>query len=296
MFGKLGRLFGRAWKFVIQQRESGAFLMLALGSLILFAAANLWEDLEAGITSSTGLSRFAFYLILLGAALLCLLAILALNWRRIGGNNRSQGIRIPPRDERLRSVIIDTLPQLKQIQGKLVPAIFGTATPPSDEIYRSFARNPRRSIALYSDSLAEFVGFASFWPITERAAAALKAGEIVEEELKAADILPADENQSARYAVIPAIAVLGHEESWGKRRGLKLLHHFAEFIEEEFLAQPGRSIELIATGWSDEGRELCGFIEMDLIGRFPHDGEMLPLFVKQIDIRTIKRGKADLVG
>ena len=52
----------------------------------------------------------------------------------------------------------------------------------NEEVYKSFERNPRRSLALYSEDEKKFVGFASFWPITDTAAKKLMEGSISEND------------------------------------------------------------------------------------------------------------------
>jgi hypothetical protein len=293
----LSKLLGRLWEFFRNKQEAGAFLAIVIVSAITVAVSKLWPDAEGAITGLLGISARGLYLALLGVGFLSLFVYVGVNRDEIFRHGQGfSGLRRAP--ERLRVIAIETEAQLREIQEGVVAEVFGSYTPPDEEVYRIFRRNPRRSIGLYSDDLSRFVGFASIWPITEEAAVAIKKGERVEEDLTANDILPVAENATARFAVIPGIAVLPDERGTDAR-GAVLLPAFRRFIIAEYLPGRGRSIELIASAFSKDGLWLCGQLGMDPIGSFTHapgkrlwlfrKGKEMPLFVKEVTAQTLRR-------
>lgn len=264
--------FRRVRDFIAHKQKAGALLIVVTLAPITWASSQLLPEFKTLVTGWFGISDRTLFLAVLGTGIVALTLYIAINWRDIFQSNQGLDGLI----ERSHIVRIDTEGQLRQIQEGLVPEIFGVYSAPDEEVYRIFRKNPRRSIALYSDELNRFVGFASIWPITPEAAAAIKEGRRVEEDLTEADILPLSENQTAKFAVIPAIAVLPDERRENDGRGFKLMRAFVKFIIEEYLASPGRSIQLIASGYSRQGISLCTRYGMHPLGDFQHSGGQNP--------------------
>ena len=173
--------------------------------------------------------------------------------------------------ERLSIVPLETEAQLRDIQTRVVPEVFGSYTPPDEQVYRIFAKNRATTIGLFSTDLNRFVGFATIWPLTPAAAADIKSGKRVEEELTADDIVPLEANATARYAVIPGIACVRDAARPGSReRGAALLEGFAEFVLREYLADRAHALQLIASAFSKDGLRMCNLVRMSPAGTFAH--------------------------
>lgn len=289
--GGLSRSLGGLWRLVRREHKADAFLVVVILSVIAFAAAQLWSEVRLAVTAWFGSERM-FNLVMLGAGLISLLAYVI--WKRVF--QPDQGLR---QLERLRAVPIETEAQLREIQEGVVADIFGSYTPPDEEVYRIFRKNPRRSIGLYSDDEGAFVGFASIWPITAEAANAIKRGERVEEDLTIDDIIPADQNMAAEFAVIPGIAVLPNDRGETEQRGVRLILAFGKFIGNEYLSGRGRSIEIIASAFSRDGLAMCRKFEMTPLGTFSHSvgrwlwffpkGKRMPLFHRRFTLADVRR-------
>lgn len=114
-------------------------------------------------------------------------------------------------------------------------------------------------------------------------------GSITEEDLVAEDILPAAENSTAKFALVPAVAVIEAGTKRGFRRGLKLMLSFRRFLKEEYFSAPDRSITVIAMGYSDDGEKWCErlHLEKKTMVKYP-DNKWYPLFVKQVTRKDLK--------
>ena len=295
----LRKRVARIWDFFRHQQEAGAFLAIVIVSAITFGASQLWPDLEAAVIGSFNISKRGFYLALFLSGLASFAAYLAFNWNEIFRKDQGFSELLRPA-ERLRVIPIETEAQLREIQEGVVAEVFGSYTPPDEEVYRIFRKNSRRSIGLYSDDLGAFVGFASIWPITPEAARAIKSGERVEEDLTVDDILAGDNNAVAEFAVIPGIAVVPNGAGKTNERGTRLLRAFGGFIGQEYLSGSGRSIELIASAFSTDGLAMCNKFRMTPLGSFDHGSggrfrlfskkKNMPLFHKVVTLADLKRG------
>ncbi|WP_422056743.1 hypothetical protein [Sphingomonas sp.] len=281
-------LVKKCYRFLTHRRESGAIVAVVLVSVFAFLVAKLWDAGTDLLVENMGLGKLVVYAILAALVLVFLLGYIAFYAREIG----RYGLSMPPpaHGEELVILPIDSLALLRDIQERIVPAIFQGATPPNDEVYRMFERNQRRSIGLYSKDQAQMVGFASCWPITREAAEAIKAGTLIEEDLTAEQLLPTAQNREAEYVIVPGVAVMEADTRRGARRGMALMYGLRRFIIEEYLHHPDRSVELIATAARGKGEEWCKRIGMTLHRVVDHgDGQPLPLYVKRVTLADLLR-------
>lgn len=264
----------------------------ALGLMVYGIGFGLSKLFETGLTevaTNSGSHEWQMHLAILLLSLLSAVAYLFVKRRDI-----FKRVSLPSRPigEKLTTVKINSLSLLKIIQEEVVPEIFGTATPPKEMIYESFKKNPCRSIGLYSKDEQKFVGFASFWPITEEAAKKLMDGTKTEEDLQVEDMLPAAENATAKFALIPGVGVIDPETKKGFKRGLKLMLYFRQFLKAEYFGDPERSITVLAMGYTNDGEKWCQRLHLEKITmvKYPDD-TWYPLFAKQVT----RRGLDDFV-
>ena len=149
--------------------------------------------------------------------------------------------------------------ELEQIRNGLHRAIYGGSAPNDEDINRMYAANPRLGIGLYDRESEDFVAFATTWPIRDATALRLISGETTENELTSQDVLPAAENGRANYVLIPAF---GAAKAWQAQLGFKLFSELKSALKENYLAGRGRSITLIATGFSKDGEAWCKHFSM----------------------------------
>ena len=278
----------KVYRFLAHRRDSGALVAIGLISVFAFLVTKLWDTAADMVAESTGYGKLAVYTALAVAVLLFLLGYIAFYAREV----RRYGLSMPTpsKGEDLAVLPIDSLDLLRDVQERIVPAIFQDASPPSAEVYKMFERNDRRSIGLYSRDRNQMVGFASCWPLTPEAAEAMKAGTLIEEHLVADHLLPAAQNAHAEHILIPGVAVMDAETSLGARRGMVLMYAMRRFLIEEFLSHPGRSIEIIATAARGKGEEWCERAGMTLHRVIDHgDGMPLPLYVKRFTLSDLIR-------
>jgi hypothetical protein len=282
------------WDFIREQRQEGAFLLAGFMALIIFATSQLWGDVEVELTRVLAVEKSTLYLGLLWLGVFALAGYIFVQRARIIRKGRpGAGIEIPPPGERLRIEPIDTLPKLRQIQEVLVPAIFGSDTPPDDEVYKSFARNPRRSIGLYSDDLGRLVGFATIWPIT--------ANKRPWRSSQARSLRSSSRRRTSfrrrRTGLRARPSFRGSESSVRQKTGASgaASSCCSLFPPLSMRSISTRRVELIASGWSEDGCALCASIEMSPAGEFQHGGKSYPLFVKEIDASILRARQLHLV-
>ncbi|HTW33738.1 MAG TPA: hypothetical protein VMD53_03895 [Rhizomicrobium sp.] len=248
------------------------------GSLLTAAKAELAElsryiiafigVIGVGATIASGLAPQDAYAIYAGSAVLVLgypVAWVAWAVRRRQKEQKDMAkpqlpfpeLMRPHDKETLRTEVITTLAVLKIIQEQVVPAIFGTSTPPNEEVYAMYEKNSRRSIALYSDNERAYVGFASIWLLTDAAADKLLRGEANENQLTRYEILPYEQKNVANYAIIPGIGVMEPQTEKGRARAKKLIFDFKRFIEKEYFDSSDKTLTIIATGYSTPGTRWC---------------------------------------
>ena len=122
-----------------------------------------------------------------------------------------------------------------------------------------YVANPRLGVGLYDRESEDFVAFATTWPIKDSIALRLISGEMSENELTSDDVLPAADNGRANYVLIPAF---GAAKAWQAQLGFKLFSELKSALKENYLTGKGRSITLIATGFSDDGEAWCKHFSM----------------------------------
>jgi len=148
----------------------------------------------------------------------------------------------------------------------LCPRYSEMRAPLRKEIYARYNENPgaRYSIALYSDEEKAYVGFASIWPLTDVAAEKITRGEISENQLTRADIMPFDQRHLANFVLVPGIgAVMDDPDSEKSRyRTTKLLRGFRRFVDENYFKGRNRPVTVIATGYTDDGAKCCERLRM----------------------------------
>lgn len=169
---------------------------------------------------------------------------------------------------------------LEKLRRGLIARLYEGEAPPSDEVMRMYAANPRIGVALFDPDMNDFVGFAAAWPLTDAAAEALKAGTLTENDLKASDILPATQNDAANFVIVPAFGVDAHARAL---LGLRLYHELRALIRRNYLRRDDRVITLLATGFSEDGCRWCTErLHMTQTSYVEMHGKQLPVFSRTI--------------
>jgi len=145
--------------------------------------------------------------------------------------------------------------EMKKIQSDLVHEIFGDSTPRDQIVWEMFRKNNRKSVALYDDREEEFVGLATVWPLTDRAAADILSGARNETQIIADDLLPPSKNKTAKYCLISALGVKDGSTKLGKQRAVILIKGFKRFFLKEFLGSRASAKTIIAIAEAD-GRKM----------------------------------------
>jgi hypothetical protein len=271
---------GRFIDFTWRRLRSGPIPILILSAVALGAASKAWEKLAEFVAENTGSTEALIYLLI---AVLCAGVIVADLVYQYVRHPRALPSLPQLQIEQLSTVKVSSLEQLKRIQERLVPRLFGEATPPNERIYKMFSKNSHCTLALYSEDEQDYVGFATIWPLTDAAASKMMAGVLLEEQLTEKDILPASENHSTRFAIVPGVAVLDRQNAQGYRRGLKLMRAFRAFIADEYLQDDDRTMELLAVAYGEDGVKWCERLGMVVETIIHHgSGLSLPLYRKRI--------------
>lgn len=270
LFRLFGEAFGKPLAFIRSRRHTDLLLLLVLVPLIVWPVSELAPHVLDWLLARIALSRQEVQLAALAVGLGGVAVYLALNRGEVwsGEQNLPDFGEAP---ERLSLVPLETEAQLREIQTRVVPEVFGSYTPPDEQVYRIFAKNRATTIGLFSADLNRFVGFATIWPLTPQAAAEIKAGKRVEEDLTADDVLPSEANAGAAHAIVPGIACIRDAARPGSReRGALLLTGFADFVLREYLSDRTHSLQLLASAYSKDGLRICNLVRMAPAGTFAH--------------------------
>jgi len=263
------RLPGRAWQW---RREKPLLLLIPL-ALLPFLLEQLTPTFIDMIAARLGLSKMAtilIFLALLGiAALLSLIAHLAK-----GSDDPLESFDTDyERITRLDDKGVD------RVQAELIKPLFDEAHPDEEEIRKMYRKNPVMGVAIRSREEDALVAFACAWPINARALERLTAGRISENELTAADILPAKNNRRATHLLVPVVAVRDPGTKDGVKQNWAIRAAFQDLISEVYYDGRARPITFVATGFSAAGRRICAQLGMARIGEADMgEGEKLPVF------------------
>lgn len=176
--------------------------------------------------------------------------------------------------------------ELRRIREGLHNDLYGGVAPNGDQITAMYARNPCMGVALYDSARADYVAFATGWPLTDEAAGRLIAGLMTENELTADDILPAACNGEANYVLVPAFGAADGEGAERKLLGFKLNVEFKRTLRQNFFPAGDRLVTLIASGFSEDGRRWCrrrGMVEQCQV-RMEDEPEPVPVFTTRISL------------
>lgn len=134
-----------------------------------------------------------------------------------------------------RCELVDTIE--KQIElTKVASEIFKRDVPDdyiTEDIWRA---NPRKSLILRNLHTREVEGYAACWPIRKETAATIADGSFAEQSLTAEHILPAKENKTAQFLLIPGLGVTDAESiRRGPVKSRAVLFQFFELLLTEFV-------------------------------------------------------------
>jgi hypothetical protein len=264
--------FSRAWELGKRLwREKPVPIAIAL--VLMSALAGPAIEVIADRLEIMGIKKYQF--ILIGFLLVGLLFALSLLIRA----RPSTTIAPPLPLERLSVRSVFSQEELRKLRTGLHMDLYGGVAPDSTEIDQMYVRNPRMAVALYDEELQDFVGFAAAWPIRKPAALKLIGGQINENQLKATDVLTAAQNDRAEYLLVPAFGTAQHRRA---ALGRDLYYELRASIRRNYLTRPGRSVTLIATGYSPDGERWCERMGMTRRCQVQMDGEQYPVFTRTI--------------
>lgn len=274
------RLPGRIWQW---WRERPLLLLIPLG-LLPFLLEQLAPEFIEMIAARLGLDKMTTTLLFL--ALLAAVALLSLIVHIArGSDDPFEAFEMDfERITRLDDDAVD------RVQKEIIKPRFDDAHPDEEEIRRMYRKNPVMGVAIQSRKEKALVAFACAWPLNARALERLADGRISENDLTAADILPASNNRRATHLLVPVVVV----RDPGTREGIKqhwaLRAAFQDLVCDIYFAGRPRPITFIATGFSTPGRRICEQLGMAKIGETDMgDGEKLPVFSRTMTREEFKQ-------
>jgi hypothetical protein len=185
---------------------------------------------------------------------------------------------LTPKKEALRAIPIMSEPIWRDVQVSVVRGLFPTHTADDDFVFQVFKKNPKRSLAIYSDDEPGYVGIGAIWPLYDTAGNDLLAGRRDETELTLDDLVKPEENKDCKFCLISVVGVLDAETKRGKLRAVKLMREFGRFIRKEFVKE-GANKTFIAIAEHD-GVKWCDFLGMECRSIVNSYGGRRPLYVR----------------
>lgn len=274
------RLPRRAWQW---RREKPLLLLIPL-ALLPFLLEQLAPAFIDMIAARLGVSKMATILIFL--ALLGTVALFSLLGHLLKGTDDP----LEPFDTDFERITRLDDRGVDRVQQEIVKPLFDEAHPNEEEIRKMYRKNSVMGVAIRSRREDGLVAFACAWPLNARALERLTAGRISENELTAADILPASGNRRATHLLVPIVAVRDPGTKEGVKQHWALRAAFQDLICDIYYDGRPRPITFIATGFSDAGRRICAQLGMARIGEADMgDGEKLPIFTRTMTRQEFKQ-------
>jgi len=168
--------------------------------------------------------------------------------------------------------------------------IYGGVAPLDVEVEEMYRRNPRMGVGLFDPARSDFVAFATGWPLSEQAARKLLVGAMSENDLTAQDILPESENGRCKFVLVPAFGAASTREKGDRAAlGIKLYYEFRRALRENFFPHSRRRLTIIASGFSEDGRELCRTLGMAEYSSVVLDERKagVPVFAREITLQDV---------
>jgi len=130
---------------------------------------------------------------------------------------------------------VDTIEQQMELT-KVASEIFKRDVPDADITEEIWKANPCKSIILRNLHTKEVEGYAACWPIRKETAAAIADGSLAEQFLTAEHILPAKENKTAKFVLIPGLGVTDADSiRRGPVKSRAVIFQFFELLLTEFV-------------------------------------------------------------
>jgi hypothetical protein len=130
--------------------------------------------------------------------------------------------------------------------------------------------NPDIYTFLVDREKQEPAGYINAMPVSDSAYHRLRNGELTDNEVTANDVIPFGESRSIKIYLM-SIAVAEDRRDWGdglfQKSLIQLLNGFVDKLR--FYAKNNRVVasHLLATSWTDQGRQLCEALGLVEVGR-----------------------------
>lgn len=272
------RVLRRSWHW---WREKPLLLLIPVAGLP-FLVEQLAPEFVDMVAARLGLPRITILLLLV--ALLAAIAISSLVRYVASGSDDP----VEPFETDLERVTRLDDRGVDRVQEQIIRPLFHDASPVEDEIRLMYRKNPEMGVAIRSRSEDALVAFACAWPLNARAAERLLAGRMVENDLRADDILPASRNRRATHLLVPVIAVRDPGTKQGVRQNWALRAAFRDLICDVYFGRQSRPITFVATGFSRNGRRVCEQLGMVRVAEVEMGGEKLPIFTRTMTRQEVR--------